>query len=175
MEDELAVYYAQLQEKNLNIEQAWQLTASMMGLRSMIYGAKDIKDVMHNIRVILDSEDNVSTDILKKLSNHISNRLNEIHEFIFTEKVDPEWHANLPTSWIKENEEFYNKTINYLYDHLTHRGKNAVPASTLTNAIKQCHSSLDNLFSSMIYWKLEKGTTMDNAESGKDEPVIAGP
>jgi len=42
LEDELTIYYAQLQEQNLNITEAEQLTASMMGLRSMVYGAKDI-------------------------------------------------------------------------------------------------------------------------------------
>ncbi|MDR9455904.1 MAG: Na/Pi symporter [Salegentibacter sp.] len=172
LEDELTLYYAQLQEKNLSIEEARQLTASMMGLRSMIYGAKDIKDVMHNIRFILDSDDKLGTEILKMLSNHMSIRLKEIRDFIIAEEVEPELQASLPTEWLKENEDFYNATINYLYEHLTHRGKNAVPVSTLTNVIKQSHSALDNLCSSIIYWKLEKGTTLDNSETEKEKPEV---
>ncbi len=172
LEDELTLYYAQLQEKNLSIEEARQLTASMMGLRSMIYGAKDIKDVMHNIRFILDSDDKLGTEILKRLSNHMSFRLKEIREFIFAGEVDPELQASLPTEWLKENESFYNETISYLYEHLTHRGKNTVPVSTLTNVIKQSHSALDNLCSSIIYWKLEKGTTLDNSETVKARPEV---
>ncbi|MGY5849207.1 Na/Pi cotransporter family protein [Salegentibacter sp. F14] len=172
LEDELTVYYAQLQEKNLSIEQARKLTAGMMGLRSMIYGAKDIKDVMHNIRFILDSDDKLGTEILKSLSKHMSLRLKEIHEFIIAGEIDLELQASLPAGWLKENEDFYNTTINYLYVHLTHRGKNAVPVSTLTNVIKQSHSSIDNLCSSIIYWKLEKGTTLDNSETVKLNPKI---
>jgi len=172
LEDELTVYYAELQEKNLSIEEARQLTASMMGLRSMIYGAKDIKDVMHNISFILDSDDKLGAEILKRSSNHINISLQEIHKFINEEEVDTGFHTNLPTMWLKENEDFYNKTISYLYEHLSHRKKNAVPVSTLTNVIQQTHSSIDNLCSSIIYWKLEKGTTLDNSETVKVKPQV---
>ncbi|MBZ9729977.1 Na/Pi symporter [Salegentibacter sp. JZCK2] len=172
LEDELTVYYAQLQEKNLSIEEARQLTASMMGLRSMIYGAKDVKDVMHNISFILDSDDKLGTEILKRSGNHINIRLEEIHKFINDEAVDPELKTGLATMWLKENEDFYNKTISYLYEHLSHRRKNAVPVSTLTNVIQQTHSSIDNLYSSIIYWKLEKGTTLDNSETVKQKTEV---
>ena len=172
LEDELTVYYAQLQEKNLKVEEARQLTASMMGLRSMIYGAKDIKDVMHNIRFIMDSDDELGNEILKILRNQVSLRLHEIRSFL-TETVQESGNTEInPHQWIKENEVFYEDTIRYLYSHLGHRKKNAISVSTLTNVIRQTHSSLDNLCSSIIYWKLGKYTTLDGAEAVPIEPVI---
>lgn len=174
LEDELTIYYAQLQEKNLEVEEARQLTASMMGLRSMIYGAKDIKDVMHNIRFILDSEDELGAEILKKLRDQIKMRLLEIRSFLTATVQEMGNNEINPHLWIKENEEFYEDTISYLYSHLGNRKKNAVQISTLTNVIKHTHSSLDNLCSSIIYWKLGKFTTLDGdgAEAAKIEPVI---
>lgn len=49
IKDEHTTYYARLHKENLTPQEAEQPTAIMMGLRSLIYGAKYIKDVTHNI------------------------------------------------------------------------------------------------------------------------------
>ena len=81
LEDELTTYYVRLQEQNLNITEAEQLTVSMMGLWSIVYGAKDMKDVMHNIHFILENEDALGLEILKRLQEYVKHRLEEINQY----------------------------------------------------------------------------------------------
>jgi phosphate:Na+ symporter len=162
LEDELTSYYAQLQEQNLNITEAEQLTASMMGLRSIVYGAKDMKDVMHNIQFMMENEDPLGIEILKRLQEFVRLRLEEINSYL-EEENQPE----IIPDWLQQNEMFYNETINYLYKNIKSRNKEGVPISTITNVVKQTVSSMDNLCSSIIYWKLKKGTILNGHEPGE--------
>jgi phosphate:Na+ symporter len=162
LEDELTSYYAQLQEQNLNITEAEQLTASMMGLRSIVYGAKAMKDVMHNIQFMMENEDPLGIEILKLLQEFVRLRLGEINSYL-EEENQPE----VIPDWLLQNEIFYNETINYLYKNIKSRNKEGVPISTITNVVKQTVSSMDNVCSSIIYWKLKKGTTLNGPEPGK--------
>jgi len=159
LEDELTTYYAQLQEQNLNITEAEQLTASMMGLRSMVYGAKDMKDVMHNIQFMMENEDPLGIEILKRLQEFVRLKLEEINSSLEVEN-QPERIPN----WLQQNETFYNEIINYLYKNIKSRNMEGVPISTITNVVKQTVSSMDNVSSSIIYWKFKKGNTLDGQD-----------
>jgi len=77
-----------------------------------------------------------------------------------------------PTKWLTENEDFYDKTISYLYENLNHPVKKSLPISTLTNVIRQSHSAMNNLCNSIIYWRLEKGTLQNSSETLKVESEI---
>jgi len=159
LEDELTSYYAQLQEQNLNITEAEQLTASMMGLRSIVYGAKDMKDVMHNIQFMMENEDPLGIEILKRLQEFVRHRLEEVNSSLEVENQP----VRIP-NWLQQNETFYNETINYLYKNIKSRNMEGVPISTITNVVKQTVSSMDNVSSSIIYWKFKKENTLDGQE-----------
>lgn len=156
LEDELTAYYARLNQVELTPEEASKLTAIMMGLRSLVYGAKDIKDIAHNLPFIMEAEDPVSTEIMKRLRELVEMRLGEIQKVVDTGEV-----ASLPPKWLQENEIVYNSLISYLYDHIKSESEKAVPVSTLTNVIKQTISSLDNLCSGIIFWKFGRLTIPD--------------
>lgn len=159
LEDELTTYYAQLQTENLLAQEASQLTASMMGLRSFIYAAKDIKDVMHNIRFMMETEDEIGNEVLERLRGIVNQRLAEVDRFLDGKNI-----LDNPLNWHLENENFYNDIIGYVYSHLRDKHKKGVPVSTITNVINQTVSSLDNLGSAIIYWKLKRDTTVDTLE-----------
>ena len=152
--------YAQIQEQNLYITEAEQLTASMMGLRSIVYGAKDMKDVMHNIQFMIENEDPLGIEILKRLQEFVRLRLEEINFY-----VEGENHPEIIPDWLQQNEMFYNETIIYLYKNIQSRKKEEVSISTITNVVKETASSMDNVCSSIIYWKFKKETTLDGHES----------
>ncbi|HSI68872.1 MAG TPA: Na/Pi symporter [Gillisia sp.] len=156
IEDELTTYYAQLHTENLTPQEAEQLTAIMMGLRSLIYGAKDIKDVTHNILFMKEADDPLATRILDKLREVIDVRLDEIQQVLDTETIQYQ-----SPNWLQENEKVYNELIDDLYKHIKGHSRKGVPVSTITNVIKQGISSLDNLCSAIIYWKFRKVTTLD--------------
>jgi phosphate:Na+ symporter len=157
LEDELTTYYAQLHKENLTPQEAEQLTAIMMGLRSTIYGAKDIKDVAHNILFMLEAGDHLATRVLEKLRQVVDQRLEEIQKVLETGETGEQ-----PQSWLQDNERVYNELINEVYDKIKAHSRKGVPVSTMTNVIKQGISSLDNLCSAVIYWKFRKVTTLDN-------------
>ncbi|GGD99287.1 Na/Pi cotransporter family protein [Planktosalinus lacus] len=141
IEDELTTFYLQLQEQNLTEEESEQLTSNMIVLRSLVYSAKDIKDVAHNIKYVLESEDQIALEILNKLQAFISQKTDEGVQYFqetSTAKVNLE-------RLIEENESFYNDIISYLYLHIKSRSKNDVSISTITNLIKQTVSSMNNL------------------------------
>ncbi|QED38642.1 Na/Pi cotransporter family protein [Antarcticibacterium arcticum] len=159
LEDELTTYYAQLQTENLLPQEATHLTASMMGLRSFIYAAKDLKDVLHNIMFMMEAGDPVGEEVLHRLRDMVNLRLAEIDGILQEKQAEA-----IPADWHLENEKFYNELIGYVYSNIKDNHKKEVPVSTMTNVIKQAVSSLDNLCSAIIYWKLQRDTTIDSLE-----------
>src|SRR5690606_13047398 len=164
LEDELTTYYAQLQTENLSPGEAAQLTASMMGLRSFIYAAKDIKDVLHNILFMMETEYETGEKVLERLRAIVNHRLDEVDRILEGEDL-----LDIPQNWHMENENFYNDIIGYVYGHLRGHRTKGVPVSTMTNVIKQTVSSLDNLCSAIIYWQLKRDTTVDTLEKEQTE------
>lgn len=166
LEDELISYYSQLQEKNLTEAESAHLTSSMMALRSMVYGAKDIKDIIHNISFISESDDKVGHEILSRLSTLLQQRLGEIDLFLEQEETGSE--ITTPQNWLKENEQLYNELITYIYRNIRH---NEVPVSTLTNVVRQSISCLDNLCNSAVLRKSGKDTIPEKTEDYR-HPLI---
>ena len=156
LEDELTGYYAQLQEENLSKPEAELITSGMMGLRSMIYAAKDIKDVIHNILFMIESDDLLAQDVLERLRRVVSKRILELDELI-----ELETPKVIPVHWLDENEAFYNETITWLYKNIKNHDSKGVQVSTMTNVIRQTVSSLNNLCNSIIYVKFKKETAVD--------------
>lgn len=152
LEDELTGYYAVIQEKNLSPEEAARLTSGIMALRSLIYSAKDVKDIMHNIRFILDSDDEFANKILLRLKDFVDSRFQKIEVFLEKEEF-VETSAGIIQTCLEENEEFYEKSIQFLYENISHKKHLQVPVSTLTNMIRQSVSSMNNLCNAILYWK----------------------
>src|SRR5690606_16812410 len=67
IEDEITIYYTRLQEQNLDAQHSEELASGMMKLRATVYAAKYVKDVMHNIKSMMESEEALSVEILKRL------------------------------------------------------------------------------------------------------------
>ncbi|WP_029037523.1 Na/Pi cotransporter family protein [Salinimicrobium xinjiangense] len=163
LEDELTSYYARLHRENLSPQEAEQLTAIMMGLRSLIYSAKDIKDITHNIMFMREQNDPIASRIIQDLRQVINQRLAEIQQALETEE-----NMEQPEKWLQENEQAYNKLIEELYEHIkTH--STAVPVSTMTNVINQSISSLNNLCSAIIYWKFRHVNALDGEIKGEED------
>jgi phosphate:Na+ symporter len=140
MEDEITEFYTQIQEQNLTEEEASLLAAFMLKLRAMISAAKNIKDVVQNIRQIDESEDVAAREILKQLQEFTARKTAELKQYESDrERVKPE------TEWHNEFELFYNKTIENLYRSIKTQAKRDVPVSTITNAIKKTVSALEEL------------------------------
>lgn len=148
LEDELTDYYSQLQEQNLTPTESARLTNYMMVLRSLIYSAKDMKDVMKNIADIMDSDDELANNVLRKLQHYVSEKLHKLGSVVADGAKQEEMML-----WKFENDTFYKETIAYLYQNIKGKPSKVIPVSTLTNVIKQTVSSLDNLCEAVVKWR----------------------
>jgi len=155
LEDELTKYHLLVQEENLSVLEAQKLTSLMLALRTMVYGAKDLKDVMHNISDMEDEEDRLVRGYYDELKSFTFDFLEKIRGYILQEKFP----KDVP-DWIGENGKEYKKLISGLYQKIKVKPME-FPVSTLTNVIKQVVSGLDNLGSAVIHWKHQKKDVID--------------
>lgn len=156
LEDELTSYHLGIQEENLALEDVKKLTSLMLCLRTLVYAAKDIKDVMHNIREMEDEEDKLVKELYEELKNYSFEFLIKIKNYV---KSVPDL-STLP-NWIGENDKSYQAFISNLFLKVGKKNPE-IPISTLTNVIKQIISSLDNLGSAVIHWKHVKKEVIDS-------------
>lgn len=155
LEDEVIRYQIALQEENLSEADATKLTALMLALRTMVYSAKDIKDVMHNIRDLEDEEDRAVIQVHHKLRGYTMDFLDRLQAYVKLEEVPEE-----APDWIGENAKQYKVWMADLYQELK-IASIEYPISSLNNVIKQVISGLDNLGSAAIHWKLLKKDVID--------------
>lgn len=155
LEDELTKYHLLVQEENLSTLEAQKLTSLMLALRTMVYGAKDLKDVMHNIQDMEDEEDLLVREYYNELKAFTFDFLKKIREYILLKD-----HTAEVPDWIGENGKQYKKFIAELYQRIRTKPME-FPVSTLTNVIKQVVSGLDNLGSAVIHWKHLKKDVID--------------
>jgi phosphate:Na+ symporter len=156
LEDELTSYHILLQEQHLSLEEAQRLTSLMLSLRTLIYAAKDLKDVMHNIQDMENEDDLLAVDFYNELRDYYFGFIDKLNDYIKLETLNLEQEPD----WISENGRQYKKWIGSLYERIKIT-PSEFPVSTLTNVIKQVVSSLDNLGSSIIHWKLRKKDVID--------------
>ncbi|EOZ93724.1 Sodium-dependent phosphate transporter [Indibacter alkaliphilus LW1] len=155
LEDELTNYHIDLQEENLSLEDAERLTSLMLTLRTLVYASKDLKDVLHNIKEMEEKEDALTQKYYHQLKQYSFEFLREIKTFLETEKID-----GLHPDWIEKNAAQYNIWISNIYQDYKTYTQN-FPISTMTNVLKQVVSSLDNLGSASVHFKMETRKVID--------------
>jgi len=149
IEDELTDYHIALQEEALNEEDAEALTALMLSLRAMIYSAKDMKDILHNIREMDTSGDELAVALLRKLSFHVQDSIADLERLLALEDCS----KSKLQAWLYSNESTTKEINFYLYQELRKNRVEGLPVSTLSNVIRQTSSSLQNLGEAVRYWK----------------------
>lgn len=163
IEDEITDYYTQIQRFKLTQSEA-DLTANyLIRVRSMIIAAKNIKDVIPNIKEMSDSEDPVAVEILGRLQDFAVKNLNRLSN------QAPEGMGREEISQLqREYEDFYILTVNYLYKNIPPKAQLSVSVSSITNAIRKIVSALEELITSVNHPEStnNKGTEPATADAG---------
>jgi phosphate:Na+ symporter len=145
IEDEITDYYTQIQKFNLSESEA-DLTANyLIRLRSMIIAAKNIKDVIPNIKEMSQSEDSLAIEVLKRLRDFALQNLKTLNQ-LNKQGKNQEKTADLQS----EYEKFYNLTVDFLFKSIRDKAPKGVSVSSITNAIKKIVSSLEELTNTVI-------------------------
>lgn len=155
LEDELTNYHTDLQEENLSLEDSEKLTSLMIALRTLVYAAKDLKDVMHNIRDMEEHDDFFTENFYKEVKSYTALSLTKIRRFL-----ESEVEIDKAPVWLEENAHQYDLWIKKIYLDVRSQSPE-FPISTLTNVIKQVISCMDNLGSAAIHFKLNKRKVLD--------------
>lgn len=163
IEDEITDYYTQIQRFKLTQSEA-DLTANyLIRVRSMIIAAKNIKDVIPNIKEMSDSEDPVAIEILGRLQDFAVKNLNKLSS------QAPEGMGREEISQLqREYEDFYILTVNYLYKNIPPKAQLSVSVSSITNAIRKIVSALEELITSVNHPEStnNKGNEPATADAG---------
>lgn len=146
LEDELTTFCLQLQEKNLSVQESEQLTSNMVALRSLVYAAKDIKDVSHNLKFMIESEDDLASEIVYRLREFVKLKIDEVHLYV---EVDIP-HAPTLSELMDNNEEFYNEMVTFLYQNTKRLSKKGATVSTITNVIRQTVTAMNHICQAFI-------------------------
>ncbi|TVP49651.1 MAG: Na/Pi cotransporter family protein [Mongoliibacter sp.] len=155
LEDELTNYHTDLQEENLSLEDSEKLTSLMITLRTLVYAAKDLKDVMHNIRDMEEHDDFFTESFYKEIKSYTALSLTKTRRFL-----ENEAEIDIAPAWLEENAHQYDLWIKKIYLDVRSQSPE-FPISTLTNVIKQVISCMDNLGSAAIHFKLNKRKVLD--------------
>jgi phosphate:Na+ symporter len=140
MEDEITGFYAQIQKQNLSNKEAVLLTGYMSKIRALVDAAKNIKDIVPNIREMKDSGKKLDHDILRKLQEFAVQKIEELdfyYKSLEQNKTFPYWQMEI--------EQFYEELIIFFYDEVKKNTAHGTLVSTMTNAIKKTISSLESL------------------------------
>ena len=142
IEDEMTVFYAKLMKQTLDDLEVKLLEDNMAIMRSMVYSAKDVKDIQHNIKSIQDGSESLPFNVLDNMKTIINQRFNQYDQLINLD-IDIDTNRN----YYVENHNVYNENIHFIYNNLKQSKKNTIPISTITNVTKQTISSLNNMYS----------------------------
>lgn len=160
IEDEITKFYTKLQKQELEIKDIEMLENNMSLMRSLVYAAKDVKDVQHNIKTIQESNYSLALQILERLKAHLNNRFTDYDKMIYAD-TSVDLNRNLYT----ENHSVYIETIHFIYSELSSVKKSDIPVSTITNVTKQTIAALNNMYSACKGFYLSfnlKETTFEN-------------
>ncbi|WP_209332229.1 Na/Pi cotransporter family protein [Lunatimonas salinarum] len=138
LEDELTGYGIGLQEQNLSSEEAVQLTHLMHATRELVYGAKDFKDIVHNIQQMEGSQELLVMELHQSLKDKMHGYAQQLHE------LSEEYSEQELLSLYRQLEEDHEAMIAELY-HKLRQQKTDVSISTLSNVIKQSFSGVKHL------------------------------
>lgn len=89
MEDEVTLFYNQVQQQSLSPDESRLPDLHMQKLRLCIYAAKNTKDIQFNIAQIRDGEDALAQKILEELQNIAERKIQEFSAFLQQNQAMP--------------------------------------------------------------------------------------
>jgi phosphate:Na+ symporter len=158
LEEELTRFHIQVIQKKMSANDTKRITSLMLSLRTMIYSAKYIKDVLHNIEEIIDCDQELPKEILKQTQVLVAENLGRIHSYIINFESNP---SNLAVpNWIEENNKKFKEIIAYFYEHLKTEVCD-VNTANITAVVRHVTFSLNSVSNGVIHWKLQRDDVID--------------
>jgi phosphate:Na+ symporter len=156
LEEELTRFHILVMQKKMSANDTKRITSLMLSLRTMIYSAKYIKDVLHNIEEIIDCEKELPKEILKQTQVLVAENLGRIHLYITNFNSNT---SSIP-KWTEENNKKFREIIAYFYQQLNTENCD-VNTANITAVVRHVTFSLNSVSNGIIHWKLQKDDVID--------------
>ena len=156
LEEELTRFHILVMQKKMSENDTKRITSLMLSLRTMIYSAKYIKDVLHNIEEIIDCEKELPKEILKQTQVLVAENLGRIHLYITNFNSNT---SSIP-KWTEENNKKFREIIAYFYQQLNTENCD-VNTANITAVVRHVTFSLNSVSNGIIHWKLQKDDVID--------------
>ena len=158
LEEELTRFHIQVMQKKMSANDTKRITSLMLALRTMIYSAKYIKDVLHNIQEIIDCEQELPKEILKQTQVLVAENFGRIHLYASNFESNPK-NLTIP-KWTEQNNKKFKEIIAYFYEQLKTEACD-VNTANITAVVRHVTLSLNSLSNGVIHWRLQKDDVID--------------
>lgn len=144
LEEELYLFAMLLQEKNLSMNEVTLLNDLTQTMRSLVIGAKEFKDIVHNLVEMEHSEEPFVVEILDRLQGEVKDFLTVFEDYVAMGTEDEAIIQSVKAK-LKNN---YSSLLQLLYTQLKTK-KTDVSISTLANVIQQVFSGLELIWAAI--------------------------
>ncbi|MCH8547197.1 MAG: hypothetical protein LAT54_10735, partial [Cryomorphaceae bacterium] len=141
IEDELTDYSLRIQERSLNEQEVEHLDRLMQSIRSLIFAAKEVRDITHNVKDIKQSQDKSAKEILDHLLESMSHLFRDIREALHDGHLEGIAFYAYKEKYLRE----YPDRITDLYRKVKEKPLRDVSISSMTNLIRKIYSSMQYL------------------------------
>lgn len=139
VEDELTDFGLRIQERPLTEIEAEHLDKLMQCMRSLIYAAKEVRDVQHNIKEIHRANDNTAHNILSELAADMQKLFSDIRA---AQKDERSVAFNV---YVEKYAQVYPTQIANLYRSIKEKPLREISVSSMTNVVRKLNSSMQYL------------------------------
>lgn len=158
LEEELTQFHIKVIQKKMSQSDTKRITSLMLALRAMIYSAKYVKDVLHNIQEVIDCEKDLPKEVLKQTQVLVAENLGKLHYYLNN-------FNNLNTTqktpnWTEDNNKKFKEIIAYFYTNLNENNCD-INTANITAIVRHITFSLNSVSNAIIHWKLQKDDVID--------------
>ncbi|MCC5919602.1 MAG: Na/Pi symporter [Cyclobacteriaceae bacterium] len=145
LHDEIILFQQNLLEMPLSKIEADKLEHLVRVMQLISYCAKDIKDIVHNLESIRSSEDEDAKIWLKKLGEHINQRLLNVGDHLISKEKEGEIS-------IAFDQAYFHQQMDQIHQLAKKSRKEMIPTSSLSNVLKQSASAMKYLEEAILAW-----------------------
>lgn len=139
LEGEIIAYYLQIQNEKLDDDESKTLSIYIQSVRHCIVSAKEIKDIVHNIREF----ENSSNDAKRALYHYLKGRMNEyylrLNKLIKSDNKSA-YFEHLG-DLMQINHQIHQQCQNEIYTQISRKSLNEMEISTMMNVNREVYNS----------------------------------
>jgi len=147
LEGKIIEYYVEIQNQKLVEEESTILNRYILSVRNGMISAKEVKDIMHNIREFENSSNDVKQDLYLSLKWKLTDFYLKLHRVFQSEKKEA--HFEELIDLLSENQKISEWFLREVYNQVPHKSLNDSEISSLLHVNSGIHDANRSLILSI--------------------------